>query len=298
MILLMLSLKMSQNVNNNKNICDIVRIFIVESTLLGNMNLWISKRNNKLDILLPTYCHASSLWCHTLNKGFGLKHARLFFCWPWVTELVVPGWCKARDAREVWSSFGGAPLVALPAPPRLHKLLLKRGNTDVSHKVVPGRGTLFNHLTSVVFGKTRGWSEVGFANNFWASRKLNNLLIGVSFERCGVDGAAGRQLPSVRVTGCAGNMGGVCSWPVWTVATLIRLRGGLNPEAKGAAWIWIWILKGRIYAQLQTWWLVSFPCTLRIFLHCSNNRSTQGWRHRARVIERRLQHTGWNNSET
>ena len=39
-----------------QNICDIVRIFIVESTLLGNMNLWISKRNNKLDILLPNCC--------------------------------------------------------------------------------------------------------------------------------------------------------------------------------------------------------------------------------------------------
>ena len=65
----------------------------------------------------------------------------------------------ARDVRrEVWSSFGGAPVVALPAPPRLllHKLLLKRGNTDVSHKVVPGRGTLLNHLTREWFGETGG----------------------------------------------------------------------------------------------------------------------------------------------
>ena len=75
--------------------------------------------------------------------------ADFFVDFGWMTEYVVPGWCMTRDVRrEVWSSFGGAPVVALPAPPRLllHKLLLKRGNTDVSHKVVPGRGTLLNHL--------------------------------------------------------------------------------------------------------------------------------------------------------
>ena len=170
------------------------------------MNLWISKRNNKLDILLPTYCHASSLWCHTLNKGFGLKHARLFFCWPWVTELVVPGWCKARDAREVWSSFGGAPLVALPAPPRLHKLLLKRGNTDVSHKVVPGRGTLFNHLTREWLGQAVGWSEIGFANMGGALAKdWTTFWMAWVWEVASVDGRQADSflqsgLPAVRGT--------------------------------------------------------------------------------------------------
>ena len=69
------------------------------------------------------------------------------------TKFLVPWWCVARDVREVWSKFSGAPLVALAAPPSPHKLLLKRGNTDVSHKVVPGRETLLNLFTSDRLGK-------------------------------------------------------------------------------------------------------------------------------------------------
>ena len=61
-------------------------------------------------------------------------------------RMVYGTRCKKGGLVEFWWFW---PLVALPAPPRLlllHKLLLKRGNTDVSHKVVPGRGTLLNHL--------------------------------------------------------------------------------------------------------------------------------------------------------
>ena len=46
-----------------------------------------------------------------------VKYAGLIFNRFWVTELVVPGWCMARDVREVWWSFVGVPLAALPATP-------------------------------------------------------------------------------------------------------------------------------------------------------------------------------------
>ena len=78
-----------------------------------------------------------------------------------------------------------------------------------------------------------------------------------------VEGAAGWQLPSlIRVAPAVQERWQGC---VLHLGDSMRLRGGTQPWGPRAVYILIWILKGRIYAQMQTWWLVSFPCTLRSF---------------------------------